>query len=141
MLSIPTSQAGHGGIAPHHHGDLREKLLRVCRNQLRTGGLDAISLRKAAQEIGVCHAAPEQGIASVTADGAYGSRKRRDAIAAQGAGAIISPCKNAKPQKPDTAGVVAGSDILRTSKSVGRTTRRRCHGHHRRGRPKTGMPM
>ncbi|MCA3510847.1 MAG: hypothetical protein IOC80_11080 [Rhodobacter sp.] len=48
---MPAAQAGHGGIAPYHHGHLREELLRVCRNQLRTGGIDAISLRKAAQDI------------------------------------------------------------------------------------------
>jgi hypothetical protein len=47
---------------------------------------------------------PEQEIASVTADGAFDTRKCHDAIAARGAAAIIPPRKNAKPWKPDTAG-------------------------------------
>lgn len=42
---------------------------------------------------------PDQVIASVTGDGAFGSRRRHDAITARGAVAIISPRKNAKPWK------------------------------------------
>jgi len=40
---------------------------------------------------------PEQQIASVTADGAFDTRKCHKAIAARGAAAIIPPRKNAKP--------------------------------------------
>ena len=47
---------------------------------------------------------PEQEIGSATADGAAGTRKCHDAIAARGAAAIIPPRKNAKFWKPDTAG-------------------------------------
>jgi hypothetical protein len=46
---------------------------------------------------------PYQEVASVTADGAFDTRKCHDAIAARGAAAIIPPRKNAKPWKPDTA--------------------------------------
>lgn len=59
-------------------------------------------------------------IASVTADGAFDTRKCHDAIAARGAAAVIPPRKNAKPWKPDTPGAVARNEILRTSKRVGR---------------------
>jgi hypothetical protein len=45
---------------------------------------------------------PEQEIASVTADGAFDTRKCHDAIAARGAAAIIPPRKNAKLWKPDS---------------------------------------
>ena len=55
---------------------------------------------------------PEQEIASVTADGAFDTRKCHDAIAARGAAAIIPPRKNAKPWKPDTAGAIARNEIL-----------------------------
>lgn len=82
---------------------------------------------------------PEQGIASVTADGAFDTRKCHDAIAARGAAAIIPPRKNAKPWKPDTPGAVARNDILRTSKRVGRTIWRRWSGYHRRSRAETKM--
>ena len=40
---------------------------------------------------------PDQQIESVTADGAFETRKCHDAIAARGAAAIIPPRKNAKP--------------------------------------------
>ena len=40
---------------------------------------------------------PEQQIASVTADGAFDTRKCHEAIAARSAAAMIPPRKNAKP--------------------------------------------
>jgi hypothetical protein len=81
----------------------------------------------------------EQEIATVTADGAFDTRKCHDAIAARGAAAIIPPRKNAKPWKPDTAGAIAQNEILRTSKRVGRTIWRRWSGYHRRSRTETKM--
>ena len=82
---------------------------------------------------------PGQEIATVTADGAFDTRKCHDAIAERGAAAIIPPRKNAKPWKPDTAGAVARNEILRTSKRVGRTIWRRWSGYHRRSRAETKM--
>ena len=57
----------------------------------------------------------EQEIASVTADGAFDTRKCHDVIAARGAAAIIPPRKNAEPWKPDTAGAIDRNEALRTS--------------------------
>ena len=82
---------------------------------------------------------PEQEIGSVTADGAFDTRKCHDAIAARGAAAIIPPRKNARFWKPDTAGAIARNEILRTSKCVGRTIWRRWSGYHRRSRVETKM--
>jgi len=45
--------------------------------------------------------------------------------------------KNARPWKPGTAGAVARSEALRTSKRFGRTIRRRWSGHHRRNHVET----
>jgi hypothetical protein len=81
----------------------------------------------------------EQEIASVSADGAFDTRKCHDAIATRRAAAIIPPRENAKPWKPDTAGAMARNEILRTSKRVGRTTWRRWSGYHRRSRAETKM--
>ena len=78
-----------------------------------------------------------QEIGSVTADGAFDTRKCHDAIAARGAAAIIPPRKNAKPWKPDIAGAVARNEILRTSKLVGRTIWRRWTSYHCRSRAET----
>ena len=49
----------------------------------------------------------DERIGSVTADGAYDTRKCHDAIADRGAHAVIPPRKNAKPWKTITAGAVA----------------------------------
>lgn len=82
---------------------------------------------------------PGQEIGSVTADGAFDTRKCHDAIAARGATAIIPPRKNAKPWKPDTAGAIARNEALRASKRFGRTIWRRWSGYHRRSRVETKM--
>ena len=52
-------------------------------------------------------------IGSVTADGAYDTRKCHDAIAARGAHAVIPPRKNAKPWKTVTAGAIARNEVSR----------------------------
>jgi hypothetical protein len=46
-------------------------------------------------------------MATVTADGAYVTRKCHDAIAVRGAAAVIPPRKNAKPWKMITAGAAS----------------------------------
>ena len=82
---------------------------------------------------------PDQEIATITADGAFYTRKCHDAIAARGAAATIPPRRNAKPSKPDTAGAIGRNEILRTSKRVGRTIWLRWSGYHRRSRAETNM--
>ena len=82
---------------------------------------------------------PEQEIGSVTADGAYDTRKCHDAIADRGAAAVIPPRKNAKPWKPNTAGAVARNEALRASKYLGRALWRNWSGYHRRSRVETKM--
>ena len=81
----------------------------------------------------------QRHVASVTADGAFDTRKCHDAIAGRGAHAVIAPRKNAKPWKPDTAGAVARNEALRASKRLGRTIWRRWSGYHRRSRAETKM--
>ena len=82
---------------------------------------------------------PDQEIATVTADGAFDTRKCHEAIDAQGAAAIIPPRKNAKPWKPGTPGAIARNKALRASRRFGRTIWRRWSGYHRRSRAETKM--
>jgi hypothetical protein len=82
---------------------------------------------------------PDQEIGSVTADGAYDTRKCHDAIANRGAHAIIPPRKNAKFWKPDSAGAIARNEALRASKRLGRKIWRKWSGYHRRSRAETKM--
>lgn len=62
----------------------------------------------------------DQGLASVTADGACDTRKCHDPIVERGAHAVISPRKNAKPWRAITAGAVARNEALPASKYLGR---------------------
>lgn len=78
-------------------------------------------------------------ITSVTADGAYDTRKCHDAIANRGAHAVIPPRKNAKPWKSSTAGAIARNEALCASKYLGRAIRRNWSGYHRRSRAETKM--
>jgi len=82
---------------------------------------------------------PDQEIASVTADGAYDTRKCHDFIAERGAVAVIPPRRNAKPWKAVTAGAVNRNEALRASKYFGRALWRRWSGYHRRSRVETKM--
>lgn len=82
---------------------------------------------------------PDQEISSVTADGAYDTRKCHDAIAERGAAAIIPPRRNAKPWKAGSAGAAARNEALRASKYLGRALWRRWSGYHRRSRAETKM--
>jgi hypothetical protein len=82
---------------------------------------------------------PDQDIGSVTADGAYDTRKCHEAIAARGSSAVIPPRKNAKPCKPTSAGAIARNEAVSAQQYLGRTLRQRWSGYHRRSRVETKM--
>jgi AcrR family transcriptional regulator len=48
---------------PYHHGNLRAALLAQAEQALRRQGLDGLSLRELARQIGVSHAAPRRHFA------------------------------------------------------------------------------
>ncbi len=96
---------GEGAWNARKHGGSRRRVWRKIRI-----GIDEKKLEIRAAEFTTCDIGdqpmlpelldqipPEQEIASVTADGAFDTRKCHDAIAARGAAAIIPPRKNAKP--------------------------------------------
>ena len=80
---------------------------------------------------------PDQAIATVTADGAYDTRRCHNVIAARGAAAIIPPHKNAQLWKPTTAGAIARNEAVRAGKYLGRALWRKLTGYHRRSRAET----
>jgi hypothetical protein len=80
---------------------------------------------------------PDREPGSVTADGAYDTRKCHDAIAARNAHAVLPPRKNVKMWKPDTAGAKARNEAVRSSKYLGRALWRSLTGYHRRSRVET----
>ena len=81
----------------------------------------------------------DKQIGSVTADGAYDTRKCHEAIAARDAAAVISPRKNARPWKPTSPGAIARNDALRATKYLGPALWRRWSAYHRRSRVEAKM--
>lgn len=147
MDSTGIKVEGEGGWNARKHGGTKRRVWRKIHIGIDEKSLEIRAAEFTTSDVGdapmlpdlLDQIPPEQEIASVTADGAFDTRKCHDAIAARGAAAIIPPRKNAKPWKPETAGAVACNDILRTSKRVGRTIWRRWSGYHRRSRAETKM--
>jgi len=81
----------------------------------------------------------DQDIGSVTADGAYDTRKCHEAIAARDAHAVVPLRKNAKLWKPTSTGAIARNDAVNAQRYLGRTLWRRWSGYHRRSRIETKM--
>lgn len=89
-----------------------EETLEVRAVEITTGNIgDAPMLPEFLDQI-----SPDQVIGSVTADGAYDTRKCHDAIAARGAHAVIPPRENAKQWKPTSAGAIARNESVNASR-------------------------
>jgi AcrR family transcriptional regulator len=90
--------AGSDEDAPYHHGDLRDALLKAAERVLERDGLSGLTLRAAAREAGVSHAAPTHHFGDLTGLvselAAIGFRQFNEAMAAAGA-AGTSPMEKA----------------------------------------------
>ncbi len=127
----------HGGpkrrIWRKIHIGVDEETLEVRAVEVTTSNIgDAPMLPELLDQI-----PPGQNIGSVTADGAYDTRKCHEAIAARNAHAVIPPRKNAKPWKPTSAGASARNEAVNAQRYLGRTLWRRWSGYHRRSRVET----
>ncbi len=76
----------------------------------------------------------DEPIGTVTADGAYDTRRRHAAIIERQAAAIIPIRKNGRPWKEDGPAALARNDILRATRHFGRAFWRRWTGYHLRSR-------
>jgi len=82
---------------------------------------------------------PDQEIATVTADGAYETRRCHYVIAARGDVAVIPQRKIAQLRRPTTAGAIARNEAVKACKYLGRALWRKLTGYHRRSRAETKM--
>ncbi|MFV1807388.1 IS5 family transposase [Phaeobacter sp. Ax4a-4a] len=138
---------GEGGWNARKHGGSKRRVWRKVHLGIDEKTLEIRAVEFTSSDIGdapmlpelLNQIPPEQEIGSVTADGAYDTRKCHDAIANRGANAVVPPRKNAKPWKPDTAGAIARNEALRASKYLGRALWRKWSGYHRRSRAETKM--
>jgi hypothetical protein len=138
---------GEGEWHARKHGGAKRRLWRKIHIGVDEQTLEIRAIEITGNNIGDAPMLPELldqipddvEIGSVTADGAYDTRKCHDAIADRGADAVIPPRKNAKPWKPLTAGAIARNEALRASKYLGRAIWRKWTGYHRRSHAETKM--
>ena len=109
----------------HKHGGPKRRVWRKIHIGIDEETLEVRAVEVTSSNIGDAPVLPEllhqipadQGIGSVTADGAYDTRKCHEAIAAT----VIPPRKNAKPWKPTSAGAIARNDAVNAQRYLGRT--------------------
>jgi len=138
---------GEGEWNARKHGGAKRRIWRKVHLGIDEKTLEIRAVEFTSSDIGDAPMLPElldqippdQEIGSVTADGAYDTRKCHNAIADRGAAAVIPPRKNARSWKPDTAGAIARNEALRASKYLGRALWRKWSGYHRRSRAETKM--
>lgn len=128
---------GEGEWHARKHGGAKRRLWRKAHIGVDEQTLEIRAIEVTGSSVGDAPMLPELldqilvdvGIGSVTADGAYDTRKCHDAVADRGAHAIILPRKNAKTWKPSTAGAIARNEALRTSEYLGRAILRKWSGY------------
>ena len=138
---------GEGEWNARKHGGPKRRVWRKIHLGIDEQTLEVRAVEITGSHIGDAPVLPDllnqipadETIGSVTADGAYDTRKCHDAIAGRGAHAVIPPRKNAQPWKTVTAGAVARNEALRASKYLGRAIWRNWSGYHRRSRVETKM--
>ena len=138
---------GEGEWNARKHGGPKRRVWRKIHLGIDEETLEVRAVEITGSHIGDAPVLPDllnqipadETIGSVTADGAYDTRKCHDAIAGRGAHAVITPRKNAQLWKTVTAGAVARNEALRASKYLGRAIWRNWSGYHRRSRVETKM--
>ncbi|WP_127563116.1 IS5 family transposase, partial [Nioella ostreopsis] len=81
----------------------------------------------------------DEDIGTVTADGAYDTRRCHSAIIAHGGTAIIPIRKNGRPWKDDCPVARARNETLRATRHYGRAFWKRWTGYHIRSRAEARM--
>ncbi|WP_264996199.1 IS5 family transposase, partial [Kozakia baliensis] len=138
---------GEGEWHRRKHGGSKRRLWRKLPIGIDAGSLEIRAVEMTGNEIGDAPVLPalleqipeDEDIASVTADGAYDTRRSHETIASRSAQAVIPPRKNATPWRLTSPGAIARNDALQTCKHLGRANWRRWSGYHRRSRVETKM--
>ena len=138
---------GEGEWHRRKHGGSKRRIWRKLHIGVDEESLEIRAVEITKNDVGDAPVLPvlleqipdEEDIASVTADGAYDTRRSHETIASRGAQAVIPPRKNARPWRPTSAGAIARNETLRTCRHLGRAIWRRWSGYHRRSRVETKM--
>lgn len=82
---------------------------------------------------------PDELIETVTADGAYDTRRCHGAIIERGADAVIPVRRNGRAWKADCPAAIARNEILRATRRLGRALWKKWAGYHVRSRIEARM--
>jgi len=145
--STGTKAEGESEWTARKHGGPKRRIWRKIHIGIDEETLEVRAVKVTTSTVGDAPMLPElpnqiptdQTIGSVTADGAYDTRRCHDVIAAGNAHAVIPLRKNAKPWKPTSAGAIARNEAVNASRHLGRAIWRRWSGYHRRSRVETKM--
>ena len=138
---------GEGEWNARKHGGSKRRVWRKIHIGIDEETLEVRAVEVTGSNIGDPPMLPEllnqipsdQDICSVTADGAYDTRKCHEAIAARDTHAVVPLRKNAKLWKPTSTGAIARNDAVNAQRYLGRTLWRHWSGYHRRSRVETKM--
>lgn len=138
---------GEGEWHARKHGGARRRVWRKVHLAVDETTLEVRAVEITGSHVGDAPVLPDllgqipshETIGSVTADGAYDTRRCHDAIAEREAHAVIPPRRNARPWKKDSPGAAGRNEALRAAKRLGRTIWRQWSGYHRRSRVEAKM--
>lgn len=144
---IKVEGEGEGEWHRRKHGGSKRRIWRKLHIGIDEGSLEVRAVEITGNDVGDAPVLPallaqipeDEIIASVTADGAYDTRRSHETIADRGAQAVIPPRKNAKPWSLTSPGAIARNEALRACERLGRAIWRRWSGYHRRSRVETKM--
>jgi hypothetical protein len=127
---------GEGEWNARKHGGAKRRIWRNIHIGIDEETLEVRAVEVTGSNIGDAPMLPEllnqipsgQAIGSVTADGAYDTRKCHEAVAARNALAVIPPRKDAKTWKATSAEAIARNDAVNAQRYLGCTVWRRWSG-------------
>lgn len=133
---------GDGEWQARKHGPSRRRQWRKVHLAMDagTGDVRAVELTSSRQgdspllpEL-LAQIPPEETIGTVTADGAYDTRRCHGAIIDRGADAVIPIRRNGRAWKEDCPAAAARNEILRATRRLGRALWKKWTGYHVRSR-------
>ena len=138
---------GDGEWQARKHGPSRRRQWRKVHIALDAGTGDVRAIEFTSSRQGdspllpelLAQIPPEEAIGTVTADGAYDTRRCHGAIIDRGADAVIPIRRNGRAWKDDCPAAIARNEILRATRRLGRTLWKTWSGYHVRSRVEARM--
>ena len=138
---------GDGEWLARKHGATRRREWRKVHLAMDTATGDIRALEFTSSRQGDSPILPEllsqiptgEDIETVTADGAYDTRRCHTAILERGAEPIITIRRNGRAWKPDCPAAISRNDILEATRRLGRSIWKKWVGYHARSRVEAQM--